>query len=461
MRPLEVSLVVSLAIGVSLLLFGYRSRGGWSWPSLLSYFAVSVVILQLVVEGYRWEMLPAYLAAVALVVNVWPFRLLTIRPIQFVAVGALCLLLSAIYFSIHSPARALPTPSGPFGVGTQTRHIVDVTRRDAGSDDAAFRELMIQLWYPTDPDVNGRLAPYRDRRTTNRGESHLALITTHSVVRAPLSKARERYPILLYAPSWNGVRTENTFHAEELASHGYIVVAMDHPHSSEVVVFPDGRTVKSKLVMGDPFSSDSALKQFLNVLDVEVQIRANDASFVVDALERWDANDPEALLTSHLALDRIGIFGFSLGGGVAAQACWRDRRFKAGIDLDGLLAAEAAKHGPRAPFLFLNGQPSPELGSVEHNHNSSEYREKELENRQYDLMRTFAQSANHFKQLDGMRHFNFADWHFYTPWPSTERDVTSRLFNRLTFWPSYGKAEKAARSINRQILSFFNAHLTA
>ena len=47
--------------------------------------------------------------------------------------------------------------------------------------------------------------------------------------------------MVLFSPGLAGVRSQNTAWAQELASHGYVVVALDHPYDSAAVVLADGR----------------------------------------------------------------------------------------------------------------------------------------------------------------------------------------------------------------------------
>jgi dienelactone hydrolase len=266
--------------------------------------------------------------------------------------------------------------------------------------------------------------------------------------------------VLLYSPAWDGVRTDNTFHAEELASHGYIVVGMDHPHGSEVTIFPDGRIIRSRLVLGAPFSSAAAEEKFIQTVEQEVRIRADDAISVVVALERWNADDPSVTLTGRIDLDRIGIFGFSLGGAVAAQACWLDRRFRAGINMDGLIAAESARDGPGVPFFFLLGGVALEAEADRLIAGSGEHRELEFDRRQLARMRELAQSGgSQVVQLDDLRHFNFSDRQFYAPWPSSDRGLVALLLNRVRIRPDLERAEKTARTVNQYLRAFFEQHV--
>ena len=45
---------------------------------------------------------------------------------------------------------------------------------------------------------------------------------------------------MLYSHSLGGERFETTCLVEDLASHGYVVVTIDHVHDADVVVLPDG-----------------------------------------------------------------------------------------------------------------------------------------------------------------------------------------------------------------------------
>ena len=53
------------------------------------------------------------------------------------------------------------------------------------------------------------------------------------------------------------MRTQNTAWAQELASNGYVVVAVDHPYDSAAVVLGDGTLLRSRLAAtGDEAADD-------------------------------------------------------------------------------------------------------------------------------------------------------------------------------------------------------------
>jgi hypothetical protein len=240
------------------------------------------------------------------------------------------------------------------------------------------------------------------------------------MLQARLSPLRQHYPVLLYTPSWSGIRTECTVQVEELASHGYVVVGIDHPYSSSVVAFPDGRIARRKFVGDEDYSSPEAVDAFVKTADLQVKLRALDASFVLDTLGRLHASDPEGLLAGKLDLARVGIFGFSLGGGTAAEACWLDRRFKAGLDMGGMIAGESAKLGTFAPFFFmfegLYEHPPYTPGADFSGVGADKQRDIEFTRKQFEMMKnSLSRFGGFWMVIDGIRHMDFCDSPFFSP----------------------------------------------
>jgi predicted dienelactone hydrolase len=154
--------------------------------------------------------------------------------------------------------------------------------------------------------------------------------------------------------------------AEDLASHGYVVVGFDAPHRSSVVVLPDGRVIaraprnNADLVAGH---EQARLAERL------VREWSDDMGFALDQLERLNASDPSGRFLGRLDMERVGVFGHSLGGATALTFCHDDPRCKAGIDVDGAPLGEVINEGVTQPFLFLlsdhGGAPEAERHEVE------------------------------------------------------------------------------------------------
>ncbi|MFI5527365.1 alpha/beta hydrolase [Kitasatospora sp. NPDC051853] len=241
-------------------------------------------------------------------------------------------------------AVRLPAPTGHRQVATRAVHLIDRQRRDPFAPVPAPRELMVQLWYPTRA-VDGRpAAPYTSPRVAAAVEAGLGLpaglvgrLRGHAVTGSP-DGAPAAGPLLLFSPGRTGVRAGATALAEELASRGFVVATVDHTYDAAAVEFPDGRLVLGNLP-AEPEDWDAQDRK-------EVAARAADLRFVAERLAR---------LLPGTAGRPVGVLGHSLGGAAAAEAMRQDRRFAAGLDLDGgLFGSTVPQTGLDRPFLLLN-----------------------------------------------------------------------------------------------------------
>jgi predicted dienelactone hydrolase len=144
--------------------------------------------------------------------------------------------------------------------------------------------------------------------------------------------------------------TDYTTLAEDLASHGYVVVGFDAPYRSFAVVFPDGRVITRAPQNNADLVSGSAQEQLANKL---AQAWSTDMGFALDQLERLNASDPSGRFLGRLDMQRVGVFGHSLGGATALQFCHDDSRCRAGIDVDGAPLGSVVGDGVTQPFMFL------------------------------------------------------------------------------------------------------------
>jgi predicted dienelactone hydrolase len=426
------------------------SRGESLAFSVLPIIAAFLVICHLVTEGYRWQMLPAYCLTAAFVgyeLARWFFDFRASHYSTYYAgLAALFLLFATIVLSTLLPVFKLPAPTGPYAIATDIRHLVDRSRQDRFSDrpDGA-RELMIQIWYPAAGSERTPIAPYVDKRITSLWNSRLALVKTHAHLRGQFSHSRPKYPLLLYAPSWIGLRTESTIQVEELASHGYIVVTIDHSFLSSVTIFPDGRIARRKFSGEEDYSSQAEFEKFIRTADEQVEIRSRDVSFVLDSLEDLDANDPAGLLTGHIDLGSVGIFGSSFGGTTAAETCWRDKRIKAGASLDGMIAGASLKRGTRVPFLFMFENDDPALAPGLDLARLEPARRREIEFTRGQFARikdSLAKYGGYWMTIQKANHSNFFDFPFFSPLKQANVDPTT-----------------VSRIIGRYLLAFFDKHL--
>jgi predicted dienelactone hydrolase len=365
MRPFELILLAGNLLALALLALPQSRRT--RWPLLAAGAAMLVALAQVLIEGARWQMLPAYALAgllllAALVLRRPPGRrnhTAGRRLVTAAAIAAAVLVMAvSVALPMSVPMFQFPDPGGPYGIGTLTYHWTDPDRADFG-DPAARREIMVQLWYPADPDAKGERDGYIQDEMRFGGlpgtslpgffSNHLKDVRTHAIRAAPVAAGTGRFTVLSFAPGAEGLRQHNTFEVEALVSRGYVVAAIDHPRAAREVVFPDGRRVEF-----DPNLVD--VPRFLREPgsgDPVFDYLASDVSFALDQLAAIDRSDPDGVLTGRLDLDRTGMFGVSLGGLVAAEACRTDPRIRACIIMDVFVPQDVLATGLDRPTMIL------------------------------------------------------------------------------------------------------------
>lgn len=256
----------------------------------------------------------------------------------------------------------LPRPPGPFAVGRTTLTWVDEnhdTRLSAESQRA--RMLVAWVWYPATARSLARddyLPPrWRDALARSSGilmtdflTRNLAKVRVHSVENAPLAPDEHRYPVVLLLPGGQALVANYTALAEDLASHGYVVVGLNAARLTTVVVLPDGRVVYRDMKYDLDALPESQARLVAAHL---VNVWSADVAFAIDRLEALDTSSSGSPFSGRLNLQELGIVGHSLGGATAANFCHSDPRCKAGIDLDGRLFGPAITAGVSQPFLFI------------------------------------------------------------------------------------------------------------
>ncbi|GAA1462203.1 alpha/beta hydrolase [Williamsia maris] len=263
----------------------------------------------------------------------------------------------------HNLTVSLPAPSGPLIVGVTDIHLHDPTRPEFAGTTGQHRQLMIRVWYPASRRV-GAPQPWMagggldEERVFLRNrtvpEDSWSLAPTHSYLKAPAAAAVRR-PVLIYSPGFLDSDSWNTSKAEDLASHGYVVVGIDHTHETYSVEFPRDQTIRG-------VTPKSASAGYLT--SVLLPIRVADTRFVLDQLTElthgFNPDVDHAALPSQLGrsldLARIGMFGHSLGGSTTAQAMHEDDRISAGIDLDGPLWGSVGHDGLSRPLGMLGNR---------------------------------------------------------------------------------------------------------
>lgn len=265
----------------------------------------------------------------------------------------------------HTVTTILPAPTGPYAVGRAVYDWGDDPGLAAPAARGTRREVLAWIWYPAAAGDSAGVVEYlpaQMRAAVDRSRGpiigtfltrDLAKVAAHSL-RMPAVSQRERaYPVVLMRGGASAEVWNYTILAEDLASHGYVVVGIDVPYVSNVVAFPDGRVMRRapandpELVFG---ATDSARR-----IDAIMAAWTSNMAFALDRLRQLNDSAGRSPLGGRLDLGRVGVFGHSLGGAEAAQFCHDDPRCTAGIDVDGAPLGSAVRDGIPRPFMFLLG----------------------------------------------------------------------------------------------------------
>lgn len=329
-----------------------------------------------------------------------------------------CLLLAFVFGCQSAPTETVVVPeesdtvvapAKKYSVGTRYFTLEDRQRRDPYYDD--IRVLNLQMWYPTDSLTEGTL--YKEANYySNIAEvweevggwnkediAFVDSIGTNSLINAPFKQARGKYPVLLFSPSLGGHISTYTYFAEKLANAGYVVIGVNHLHEHEYVVNNKGDLLPANYTYHDSIEGLSipdqiSADEFRALKSTRAQVLADDIKYLLDLFPNMNLSTFEG----RLDLNRVGIWGHSIGGASATLVGIQDDRVKAVLNMDGTPPSEGQKNGINIPFMFLE--------------DLTDYENHEGYKKQYDRRNDFCQkgSGDAYRILfAGINHQSFSD----------------------------------------------------
>lgn len=222
-----------------------------------------------------------------------------------------------------------PTGSNP--VGTITYEWTDESRDiQLTSHEGDKRTIIVQLWYPAKIDSHSIEAPYSSLSVDYQNTA------TNTYLRPSFSEKVENSNLIIFSPGRGTERFLYTTLAEELASHGFVVAAIDMPQIG-YVYYQDGFLVRpvSKFrpppgMMGGPYEKvDEHFKE-------PTALGNADLSFAYKKIVEINKNDPNNRFTGKINVKSLGIFGHSLGGRIAGRFAAENKNVKAYISMEGI-----------------------------------------------------------------------------------------------------------------------------
>ncbi len=372
------------------------------------------------------------------------------KVLKFSALALLTIILTfAIFVGYLVVARntplQLPDPSGSYAVGRTVFNWTDTSRPDPLADRGnSPRKLVVWVWYPG-ADTRTTPAPYLPPdwvKVRDKGQGAGTLIennfnrfVTHSFEDIPLAANPTLIPVLIMEPGMGPIATDYTVFAENLASHGYIVVGINPTDTANYTVFLDG-SVAPRSVKGTIPDSDTPAAAAADANRIEA-VWVQDVTFVMNQLAKINA-EPASFFNNRLDLEHIGIWGHSFGGATAVAFCQQDPRCKAGVNMDGTPTSGELKATVPQPFMFITEDYSKGCDQ-----------NCELMHQVYLNTKP---GAAYTLSIAGTRHFNFSDL------PIRQVPVARALFIRAGYEGSINPT-RALQIANAYMAAFFDQYL--
>lgn len=404
MRPLELLTPILLVIHLL-----------WHAPRpapirFLPVAALIVVLIHILIEGYRWQMIPLY--ALTVLLAALAFFHVETKTVASLATFLLLAIASAIPALL--PVPRIADPSGPYDVGMRIYELTDDSRREIYSGREEPRRFMIQVWYPSEADSSSERAPwmadakiYAPAIASHIGMpsfflDHLALVKIPAFKETKVAESSEQFPVILFSHGWNGFNAQNTGQALELASHGYVVVGVQHTYGAVITVFPNGDVALNNPEALPP--DETPTDEYEVTAQKLVNQWAGDLGYTLDFMKTQN-EDSSSPFFGVLDLNSVGVYGHSTGGGAAIQFCGSDPRCIALLGMDPFMrpvSYDVIDNGVTQPSFFMFSQVwADETGS----------RNNTLFNRFYPKVeQPFGVIA-----IDGTAHYDFADLPLLSP----------------------------------------------
>jgi len=248
--------------------------------------------------------------------NIKPYKTSNIVWKSILMILAFALALSPI---IIFPQHPSPKVTGEYEVETATDTYVDKNRIEEFTDNGDNRFVNVEFWYPKNADGT--------------------------------------YPLLVFSHGAYGIKTSNSSTYTELASHGYVVVSIDHPYHSFYTRSEDGTVV----MINSDFSHEVtnmnkgvySNEEMYNLIQKWMKLRTDDMNFVIDTILKKSNNDNNSLY-QQIDTEKIGVFGHSMGGAASVRLGRERNDISAVVNIDAPFFSELVYKKEMNDFVASN-----------------------------------------------------------------------------------------------------------
>ena len=304
------------------------------------------------------------------------------------------------------PANPFPKPSGKWNVGTS--NLIWDSLSNTG--------IIAKIWYPTNV-TTGTQSPYIDNigrtlavLTTGFNplsnlivnQFYLARIRTPALIDAIPAQSQDGFPVILFSPGSCSTNFMYTFYALEFASHGFVVIGINHPGSSACTLLTDGSKVEFNKIDKKTLEDIKLLEEYSAPIMAQ---QAIDISIVLDKVLELNSNT-NSVLHQIVNTNKIFTAGHSFGGAASFIACRKDGRNSKSVNLDGVFLDDIDADYSKTELLLAHADRyryRPKNKKMQSNYDSMVSRDK---TRLEQL--SFNTNLTHLK-FNLANHFNFSD----------------------------------------------------
>ncbi|UCD45253.1 MAG: hypothetical protein JSV27_01775 [Candidatus Bathyarchaeota archaeon] len=202
----------------------------------------------------------------------------------------------------------------------------------------------MEIWYPAHSDLAVKHKPNRQPIETSRTSCGDERVNYTNKVRSfwiEASDIEEGAPcsVFIFSHGWGSRSSAYSTFLSNLASHGYIVIGVNHPFMGKVAL--------SNGMITEPTDSHFPNQEYAN------RFYADDVLFVLDQLSKLNDEDPDGRFTEAFDMDRIACGGHSSGFPAVSVAAVRDDRIKGLISFDAGVPKIVRREGLNVPILLF------------------------------------------------------------------------------------------------------------
>ncbi len=284
--------------------------------------------------------------------------------------------------------------TGKYSINECSAILVDQSRKETYENDGSFREIPAHFYYPESNDGS--------------------------------------FPLVIFSHGAFGYYQSNYSTYAELASNGYVVVSLDHPHHAFFTKDTDGKLITvDQDFINDAMriSNDSSVscEEIYKVTKSWMQLRVDDGCFVIDTIKQakdsnklsntWHTDDTERILSilDNTDTEKIGYIGHSLGGATGIALGRQRDDIDTVIDLDGTALGEITGVSDGKFVCDNTSYPVPALvfsQKLNYNENANEQERSIL-----DINTNLVNNAKDAKYVEfsGAGHMDFTDLPLFSP----------------------------------------------